>query len=425
MIFVDQAKIFIRSGKGGDGCVSFYRAKYVPNGGPDGGDGGRGGDVIFVVDNNANTLYDYRHIKHYKAENGQPGMGGHCHGKDAHDLILKVPKGTVIKEATSGKVICDLAFDDSRFTILKGGRGGKGNQHFATSTMQIPKFAQPGQREKELWIILELKSIADVGLVGFPNVGKSTLLSRISNAKPKIANYHFTTITPNLGVVEMFNDSFVVADIPGIIEGASEGIGLGHEFLKHIERTKILLHVVDVAATEGRNPREDVLLIMNELEKYNPSLLNKPQIIAANKMDAAYDHSLLDELEAEFGPKNIKVIPISGVTGSGIRDLLNELYQILQTLPKEINVYEPEFTENDEVDSTNSIEVYVDEDGTYVVDGSKVVRMLGYTNLEDEKGFMFFQNFMKENGILEQLENLGIEEGDTVRVRDLQFEYFK
>lgn len=425
MIFVDQAKIFIRSGKGGDGCVSFYRAKYIPNGGPDGGDGGRGGDVIFIVDNNANTLYDYRHIKHYKAENGQPGMGGNCHGKDAHDLILKVPKGTVIKEATTGKVICDMAFDDSRFTLLKGGRGGKGNQHFATSTMQIPKFAQPGQREKELWVILELKSIADVGLVGFPNVGKSTLLSRISNAKPKIANYHFTTITPNLGVVEMFNDSFVVADIPGIIEGASEGVGLGHEFLKHIERTKILLHVVDVASTEGRNPREDVLLIMNELEKYNPALLEKPQIIAANKLDAAYDHSLLDELNAEFGPKNIKVFPISGVTGSGIRDLLNELYQILQTLPKEINVYEPEFKEEDSVDEGNSIKVYVDEDGTYVVDGSKVIRMLGYTNLEDEKGFMFFQNFMKENGILEQLESLGIEEGDTVRVRDLQFEYFK
>ncbi|MBN2221229.1 MAG: GTPase ObgE [Vallitaleaceae bacterium] len=424
-MFVDQAKIFIRSGKGGDGCVSFYRAKYIPNGGPDGGDGGRGGDVIFIVDNNANTLYDYRHIKHYKAENGQPGMGGNCHGKDAHDLILKVPKGTVIKEATTGKVICDMAFDDSRFTLLKGGRGGKGNQHFATSTMQIPKFAQPGQREKELWVILELKSIADVGLVGFPNVGKSTLLSRISNAKPKIANYHFTTITPNLGVVEMFNDSFVVADIPGIIEGASEGVGLGHEFLKHIERTKILLHVVDVASTEGRNPREDVLLIMNELEKYNPALLEKPQIIAANKLDAAYDHSLLDELNAEFGPKNIKVFPISGVTGSGIRDLLNELYQILQTLPKEINVYEPEFKEEDSVDEGNSIKVYVDEDGTYVVDGSKVIRMLGYTNLEDEKGFMFFQNFMKENGILEQLESLGIEEGDTVRVRDLQFEYFK
>ena len=269
MIFVDQTKIFLKSGKGGDGCISFRREKYIPNGGPDGGDGGRGGDVIFVVDTNANTLYDYRHIKHYKAQSGQPGMGSNCHGKDASDLILRVPRGTIIKDAESGKVIYDMASDDAKFTILKGGKGGKGNQHFATATMQIPKFAQPGQKSKEIWVTLELKSIADVGLVGFPNVGKSTLLSRVSNAKPKIANYHFTTLTPNLGVVELYEDSFVIADIPGIIEGASEGIGLGHEFLKHIERTKVLLHVVDVALTEGRNPKDDIELILSELGSYN------------------------------------------------------------------------------------------------------------------------------------------------------------
>ncbi len=425
MIFVDQVKIYIKSGKGGDGCVSFRREKYVPNGGPDGGDGGRGGDVIFVVDTNANTLYDYRHAKKFKATNGQPGMGSNCHGKDGGDLVLKVPKGTVIKEAESGQVIYDMASDDSRFTILKGGRGGRGNQHFATPTMQIPKYAQPGQKAKELWVTLELKSIADVGLVGFPNVGKSTFLSRVSNAKPKIANYHFTTLNPNLGVVEMYNDSFVIADIPGIIEGAAEGVGLGHEFLKHIERTKVLLHVVDAASVEGRNPKDDIELIMNELESYNEQLLDKPQLIAANKMDAMYDESFFQELKETFEPRGIKVFPISGVTGQGVKELLTEIYHILETLPKETYVYEPEYDMTETVEYEESIRVFVDEDGVYRVEGPKVERMLGYTNLDDEKGFMFFQNFLKENNILDQLEELGIEEGDTVALYNLEFDYFK
>ncbi len=425
MIFVDQAKIYIKSGKGGDGCVSFRREKYIPNGGPDGGDGGRGGDVIFMVDPNANTLYDYRHAKHYKAESGQPGMGSNCHGRDAADLVLKVPKGTVIREAETGQIIYDMAKPDDTFTILKGGKGGKGNQHFATPTMQIPKYAQPGQKAKELWVILEMKSIADVGLVGFPNVGKSTLLSRVTNAKPKIANYHFTTLNPNLGVVDIYEDSFVIADIPGIIEGASEGVGLGHEFLKHVERTKVLLHVVDVASTEGRQPKEDIELIMNELKQYNEDLLDKPQIIAANKMDALYDDTNLKELIETFEPQGIPVIPISGVSGQGIDTLLTKLYQILQSLPKETITYESEFEINQTVEYEAPIKVFINENGDFAVEGSKVERMLGYTNIEDEKGFIFFQNFMKENGILDELEALGIEEGDTVVIYNLQFDYYR
>lgn len=423
MIFVDQTKIFISSGKGGDGCISFRREKYIPNGGPDGGDGGKGGDVIFEVDTNANTLYDYRHIKSYKATPGMPGMGSNRFGKDGKDIVLRVPKGTIIKEAESGKVIKDMAETD-RFVILKGGRGGKGNQHFATSTMQAPKFAKPGKKAQELWITLEIKSIADVGLVGFPNVGKSTFLSRVSNAKPKIANYHFTTLNPNLGVVDMYDSGFIIADIPGIIEGASEGVGLGHEFLKHIERTKVLLHVVDAASTEGRNPVEDIKLIRKELNAYNPELLKKPELIAANKIDAIYDATYLEELKETFEKEGIKVFPISAVAGEGVKDLLTEIYTVLKTLPEEVSIYEAEY-EYVKIKPDEPIKVFLNDEGIYCVEGSKVERMLGYTNLEDEKGFMFFQNFMKENQILDQLEELGIEEGDTVALYDLHFEYFK
>lgn len=425
MIFVDQAKIYLKSGKGGDGCISFRREKYVPNGGPDGGDGGRGGDVIFKVDPNANTLYNFRHAKHYKAQVGQMGLGSNCHGKDGKDLILLVPKGTIIKETESDQIIFDMSADDCEFKILNGGKGGKGNQHFATPTMQIPKFAQPGQKAKELWVTLELKSIADVGLVGFPNVGKSTLLSRVSNAKPKIANYHFTTLTPNLGVVELYDDSFVIADIPGIVEGAAEGVGLGHEFLKHVERTKILLHVVDAASTEGRNPLEDLDLIMNELDSYNLDLTKKPQIIAANKMDALYDDTYLEELKEKYEAKGIKVFPISGVTGAGIKELLTELHNVLATLPKEVVTYEPEFELTETIEYTESLTVFEEEPGVFRIEGTKVERMMGYTNLEDENGFVFFQNFMKENGILDKLEELGIEEGDTVCIFNHEFDYLK
>ena len=425
MIFIDRVKIFVKSGKGGDGCVSFRREKYIPNGGPDGGDGGDGGDVIFEVDSSMSTLFNFRHQKHYTATAGEPGAGKNCHGKDGADLILKVPKGTLIRDFESNKIIADLAKEDSRVVLLNGGRGGQGNQHFATATMQAPKYAQPGQPAKERWITLELKSIADVGLVGFPNVGKSTFLSRVSNAKPKIANYHFTTLTPNLGVVDMYGDSFVVADIPGIIEGAAEGVGLGHEFLKHIERTKVLLHVVDAAGTEGRDPLEDLEKIRLELEKYSPQLLEKPQLIAANKMDAAYDDSSLKEICAVYEPLGIKVFPISAVSGQGVEELLREIYNILQTLPKETTEYASEIDINLIKEENEPINIYIDEDGVFVVEGKAIDKMLGYTNLETEKGFRFFQNYIEEEGINAELKKLGIQEGDVVRIGYLEFEYME
>lgn len=427
MIFVDQAKIFIKSGRGGDGCVSFRREKYVPNGGPDGGDGGRGGDVLFVVDPHMNTLYDFRHQKHYKAGVGQQGMPSKCHGKDAEDLVIKVPQGTIIKDFETKKIICDMAYEDSQFRILKGGRGGKGNQHYATPTMQIPKYAQPGQDSRELWVELELKTIADVGLVGYPNVGKSTLLSRVSNARPKIANYHFTTLTPNLGVVDIYDKQFVIADIPGLIEGAAEGVGLGHEFLKHVERTRVLVHIVDIASTEGRDPVDDILKINKELETYNPELLKKPQVIAANKIDAMFDDTDLLRLKETFEKDELKIFPISGVSGQGLTELLAHISSLLDTIPKDLVVYEPEYImgEKDEPDEPISVFMDEEEEGVFRVEGSRVERMLGYTNLDDEKGFIFFQDFLVNEGIITKLEELGIEEGDTVKIYYLEFDYYK
>ena len=432
-MFADSARIFIKSGSGGNGHVSFRRELYVPNGGPDGGDGGRGGDIIFVVDEGLNTLVKFKHNKKFIAKNGEEGGKRRCHGKDAEDLIIKVPPGTVIKDEESGKVIADMSGSNRRETILKGGRGGNGNMHYATSTMQVPKYAQPGQPGHELWIRLELKVIADVGLVGFPNVGKSTLLSRVSNARPKIANYHFTTLDPELGVVDMGDgNSFVIADIPGLIEGASEGIGLGHDFLKHIERTKIFIHVVDAASVEGRDPIEDILTINKELGSYDPALLERPQIIAANKMDAVFinpdDEDAQDPLEkirARFEPEGIKVFPISAVSGQGIKELLAYVYGELSKLDPEPVVFAKEFDTMFPDREKLPFEVYRDDDGTYIVEGPRVEKMLGYTNLDSEKGFAFFQNFLKDTGILKQLEDLGIQDGDTVKVYDLEFEYYK
>ena len=428
-MFADRAKIFIRSGKGGDGHVSFRRELYVPNGGPDGGDGGRGGDVIFEVDEGLNTLQDYRHRRKYAAKDGEQGGKRRCHGKDAEDIVLKVPEGTVVKEAESGKVIADMSGDNRRQVILKGGRGGLGNQHFATSTMQIPKYAQPGQPSQELWVNLELKVIADVGLVGFPNVGKSTFLSRVTNAQPKIANYHFTTLNPNLGVVDLPDGrGFVIADIPGLIEGASEGVGLGHEFLRHIERTKLMIHVVDAAGTEGRDPVDDIYKINAELKAYNADIANRPQVIAANKIDAIYsdpENDPIKRLKDEFEPQGYKVFPISGVTGEGLNELLYYVSDQLKDLDAAPIVFEQEYFPEDEL-------IYVDlpytvekEDGMYVVEGPKIEKMLGYTNLDSEKGFAFFQKFLKDTGILDELEDAGIEEGDTVRMYGLQFDYYK
>lgn len=429
-MFADSAKIFIKSGKGGDGHVSFRRELFVPDGGPDGGDGGRGGDIIFEVDKGLNTLNDFRHVRKYVAEPGEEGGKKRCHGKDGKSLIIKVPEGTVIRDDNTGKVIADMSGDNMREVVLPGGRGGKGNMNYATATMQAPKYAQPGQEAKELWVRLELKVIADVGLVGFPNVGKSTLLSRVSNAKPKIANYHFTTLNPHLGVVDLGDgNGFVMADIPGLIEGAAEGVGLGHEFLKHIERTKVLIHVVDVASTEGRDPLEDIKVINAELAAYNEELLSRPQVIAANKSDVLYDgdDTAFALLKEEYEPKGIKVFAISAVSGQGVKELLYYVNDLVKSIGTEPIIFEKEFTREDLFDDVTQ-PFYVErgsKQGEYLVYGPRIERMLGYTNLESEKGFNFFQKFLKENGIIEQLTELGIEEGDTVKLCDyFVFEYY-
>ncbi len=428
-MFADSAKIIIKSGKGGDGHVSFRREKYVPSGGPDGGDGGKGGDVVFEVDDGMNTLADFRHKRKFAAMAGEEGGKRNCHGKKGEDLVLKVPAGTIIKDAETDRIIADMSGGCRRQTVLPGGKGGLGNQHFATSKMQAPKYAQPGQEAMEIEVKLELKVIADVGLVGFPNVGKSTLLSRVTNARPKIADYHFTTLQPNLGVVDFENgEGFVIADIPGLIEGASEGIGLGHEFLKHIERTRVMIHIVDAASVEGRDPVKDIHAINKELEAYNPDLLKKPQVIAANKIDVLYggDSSIIQQLKAEFEPEGIPVYPISAVSGQGLKELLYAVKKLLDEIQEEPIVYEPEYVPALNYFKNEAYTVEISpEDGAYVVEGPKIEKMLGYTNIESERGFLFFQKFLKEQGVLDKLEANGIQEGDTVRMYSLEFEYFK
>lgn len=431
-MFADRARIYVRSGKGGDGHVSFRREKFVANGGPDGGDGGNGGSVILEVDEGMNTLSDYRHVRKYHAEDGENGSKRNCKGKSGADLILKMPEGTVVKEAESGKVITDLSGDNKRFVLLQGGKGGSGNQHYATSTMQVPKYAQPGQPAKEIELQLELKVIADVGLVGFPNVGKSTLLTQVSNARPQIANYHFTTINPHLGVVDLEDaKGFVMADIPGLIEGASEGVGLGFEFLRHIERTKVIIHIVDAASTEGREPISDIYAINRELEAYNPEIAARPQVIAANKIDMIYDdgsgNDPISALKKEFEPKGIQVYPISAISGKGIRELLYHVRNLLDTVDDKPVIFEQEFFPEYMIAGSDEpyTVVYNDETNEYVVEGPRIEKMLGYTNLDSEKGFTFFQNFLKQNGILDELEALGIQEGDTVRMYGLAFDYYK
>jgi len=431
-MFSDKVRIFIKSGKGGDGHVSFRRELYVPAGGPDGGNGGHGGDIIFQVDKGLNTLGDFRHNSKYIAQSGEEGGKKRCTGKNGEDLIIKVPEGTVIYDDESGKVIADMSGDNMKETILKGGRGGKGNMNYATATMQAPQYAQPGQEAKELWVRLELKCIADVGLVGFPNVGKSTFLSRVTNARPKIANYHFTTLNPNLGVVDIDGGKgFVIADIPGLIEGASEGVGLGYQFLRHIERTKVIIHIVDAASTEGRDPIADIKAINAELEAYNPDLLKRPQVIAANKIDAIYDDGSgtnpVELIKAAFEPEGIKVYPISAVTGQGVKELLYAVRELLDNFPDDVVIFEKEFDVDELLDnSDDNYNVYIDENGVFIVEGERIDKMLGYTNLESEKGFNFFQKFMKSSGAIDRLEELGIEEGDTVRVGDyLEFDYYR
>ncbi|MEG0368966.1 MAG: GTPase ObgE [Hungatella sp.] len=427
-MFADSAKIFIKSGKGGDGHVSFRREIYVPCGGPDGGDGGKGGDIIFEVDDGLNTLTDFRQIRKYVAKDGEPGGKKRCHGSNSDNLVIKVPEGTVIKDFESGKVIADMSGEHKREIILNGGRGGMGNMNFATPTMQAPQYAQPGQSGRELWVQLELKVIADVGLVGFPNVGKSTLLSRVSNAKPKIANYHFTTLNPHLGVVDLDDGiGFVMADIPGLIEGASCGIGLGYDFLRHIERTKVLIHMVDAASTEGRDPIADIHAINAELEAYNPELLKRPQVIAANKIDAIYaeDEDPIAKIRAEFEPTGISVFPISAVSGKGVKELLYAVYHLLQTVDQTPVIFEKEFDMSTLNTDNLSYTIEKNEDGEFVIEGPKIEKMLGYTNLESERGFVFFQNFLKTSGILDELEAAGISEGDTVHMYGFAFDYYK
>jgi obg family GTPase cgtA len=424
-MFADSAKIFIKSGKGGDGHVSFRRELFVAAGGPDGGDGGRGGNVIFEVDDGLNTLTDFRQVRKYVAGDGEPGGKRRCHGADAKDLIVKVPEGTVIKDFETGKVIADMSGENRREVILRGGKGGLGNMNFATATMQVPKFAKPGQPGKELFVQLELKVLADVGLVGYPNVGKSTLLSRVSNAKPKIANYHFTTLDPHLGVVDLPGGGFVMADIPGLIEGAADGVGLGHHFLRHIERTKVLVHVVDAASTEGRDPVEDIKTIMKELDSYGQGLMERPQLIAANKVDCITPDmdDPLKKIEEAF--PDLKVYPISGVTGKGIKELLFAISEVLKTVDRSPKIFEKEMEIEYTQDQNLPFTVEIDEDGVYIVEGPRIEKMLGYTNLDSEKGFDFFQKFLKTSGVLERLEEAGISEGDTVRMYGHEFDYYK
>ncbi|MEE3392977.1 MAG: GTPase ObgE [Lachnospiraceae bacterium] len=428
-MFADKATIYVRSGKGGDGHVSFRRELYVAAGGPDGGDGGDGGDVIVEVDKGINTLNDFRFRRKYSAGDGSEGGKRRMHGKAGEDLILKVPEGTVIKEALSGKVIIDMSGGRESYILLKGGRGGKGNMNYATPTMQIPKYAQPGRPAKELTITLELKLLADVGLIGFPNVGKSTILSQVSNAKPEVADYHFTTLNPILGVVNVPGaDGFVMADIPGLIEGASEGVGLGHEFLKHIERTKLFVHVVDAASTEGRDPLNDINIINAELEKYDAGLMKKPQIIALNKCDVFIgneEDTVISLIKEEFEPKGVPVMAVSAATGRGIKELIYKIRQMLDELHQPDLIYEQEYIPDIEADKGGINVSYDKENDEYVIEGPAIERMLGYTNLNDEKGFSFFQRYLHTSGIVDRLKELGVNEGDTVRMYGHTFEYYE
>lgn len=422
-MFTDYVKIIVKSGDGGDGAISFRREKYVAAGGPDGGDGGKGGDVYFTVDPDANTLIDFRFKKKFKAESGKNGEGNHRYGKSGDDLYIKVPLGTVIKDAESGKVLADLCEKGQTEKVFPGGRGGKGNSHFATSTRQAPHFSQGGEKGIEKEIILELKLLADVGLIGFPNVGKSTFLSAVTSATPKIADYHFTTLEPNLGVVKSeYGDSFVIADIPGIIEGASDGTGLGLQFLRHIERTRLLLHVIDASGVEGRNPVEDFNTINNELKNYSEKLSKRTQIIVANKADLIQDETEYKKLEKLAKEKGLAIFKISGVTGQGVKKLLDYVSKILKTLPKEElveiedrKVYELE--DKDEFTITR-------EDGTFVVDGPGVQRIMRKVNLEDNESMYYFQKCLEQLGVNKKLKEAGVQEGDTVKVVDWELEWY-
>ena len=417
-MFLDIATIFVKAGNGGDGIVSFHTEKYVAQGGPDGGDGGNGGDIIFTVDKSASTLIDFKFAKHFRAEDGENGGAKNCKGKSGKALYIKVPKGTVIKEKKTGNILADMFFDDSEFLLQKGGLGGKGNARFATAQRKAPRISQKGEKTQEVELTLELKTIADVGLVGFPNVGKSTILSVISSAKPKIANYHFTTLTPNLGVVKYYDKDFVVADIPGLIEGASEGAGLGHNFLRHIERVRLIVHVVDISGIEGRDPYEDFLTINNELESYSAKLASLPQIVVANKCDLLEDESNIEEFEKKLGSK---VIRISAISNSGTKEMLDRISRDLEELP-EIEPREVVAFDENRNDSTSYV-ITVDEDGVYEVHGGLINMLIRNVVLDDYESFRYFQKTLKDRGVIKALYNNGCKEGDTVRIGDIEFDF--
>lgn len=425
-MFVDQAKIYIKAGDGGDGAVSFHREKYVAAGGPDGGDGGKGGDIVFVVDDNISNLIDFRYKRKYVAEKGQNGGGKNCSGRNAPDLVVKVPRGTVVKEIKSGRILADLSTDEPA-VIAHGGKGGRGNAHFATSTRQIPKFAKPGFRGDEYEVMLELKLIADVGLVGFPNVGKSTLISVVSAAKPKIANYHFTTLTPVLGVVKIEEGkSFVMADIPGLIEGASEGVGLGHEFLRHVERCRLIVHVIDVSGSDGRDPIEDFKAINHELENFSMELAEAPQIVAANKSDMA-THEQVERLRNYVEDQGLLFYEISAATTKGTKELMYGVWERLSVLPP-VKQFEAQPLTQEELDdkliSKKDFRVTV-EDGVYFVEADWLLDILRTADMDDYSSLQYFQNVLRTSGIIDKLEEMGIEEGDTVSIFDFEFEYLR
>lgn len=422
-MFTDYVKIIAKAGNGGNGAISFRREKYVAAGGPDGGDGGKGGDIYFEVDPDSNTLIDFRYNKKYKAENGKNGEGAHKYGKSGADLYIKVPIGTIVKDASNNRILADLSRPGQKELILAGGRGGKGNSHFATSTRQAPRFAQDGEKGEEKELILELKLLADVGLIGFPNVGKSTFLSMTTSATPKIADYHFTTLEPNLGVVKTeFGDSFVIADIPGIIEGASEGTGLGLQFLRHIERTRLLLHVIDVSGSEGRNPVQDFKTINAELKKYSEKLSKRKQIVVANKIDAMQDEKLYQELEKVAKENKMEIFKISAATGEGISKLLSHVSEVLKTLPKEDLIE----TENEKVytleekDNEYTIEK---EDGKFIIKGEAVERIMRRVNIADNESLYYFQKSLDNLGVNERLKKMGVQEGDIVKIDDYELEW--
>ena len=423
-MFIDIAKITLKAGKGGDGAVAFRREKYEPAGGPFGGDGGDGGSIILLADEGIRTLMDFRYRRSYKAENGENGRTKRQFGKDGNDLILRLPVGTLVKDAKTNKVIVDMREHNQEFVIAKGGKGGRGNAKFATATRQAPRFAEPGSKGEELEVIFELKLLADIGLVGFPNVGKSTILSILSEAKPKIANYHFTTLKPNLGVVKVAEEqSFVIADIPGLIEGAHEGVGLGHDFLRHIERTRILVHILDASGIEGRNPIEDFYKINEELIKYNPKLSEKPQIIVANKMDLSQAEEWLVKIKEEFEPKGYEVYSISAATKDGINKLKYGMWKVLSTMKKEYETFDEQMDLTIDEPITEDFTVKK-ENGKYIVEGPFIESLVYSTNFDDHDSLRYFQNAIREKGIVEELKNLGIEENDTVFILEYEFEYF-